>query len=72
MRPASHVTIKTRNYFGKTLELVTWTMLSASGGYAAGYYHGVDLLFVRYGYSTDEAIALVERDVDAIVKPKGK
>jgi hypothetical protein len=69
MRPASHVAIKTRDYFGKTIELATWTMLSTSGGYAAGYYHGADLLFVRYGYSSEEAIDLVEKEVDRLVNP---
>ncbi len=64
MRNTAHTTIKTREYYGKTLELATWQMKDGSNDHGAGYYHGADLLFVRYAATEEEAILLVDATVD--------
>lgn len=72
MRAASHVTIKTRDYFGRTIELATWRMQTVTADFAAGYYHGADLLFVRYAATEEEAISLVDLEVDRLTNPTSK
>jgi hypothetical protein len=50
---------------GRPMELHTWKMKTADGGYGAGYYYGADLEHVAYAMTEEEAISKLNKDVDA-------